>query len=417
MTHLAGKTIVLGVSGSIAAYKALALLRQLTEAHAEVWPILTRSAMRFVAPLSFSVLSGHRAVTDLWSHAEAGVVGHVELASRADALVLAPASANILAKLAQGHADDPLTAVALATRAPLILAPAMEDHMWQHPRTQAHVKALLEQGATLAAPTVGALASGRQGVGRMAEPENIVDELTRCVTPHDLRSRRVLVTAGPTQEPFDPVRFLSNHSTGKMGYALARAAWERGAEVTLVSGPTALTPPYGVATRQVTTTVELKDACEELVDQADLVVMAAAPADFRPKNHSVHKIKKRPQGGSNRKTTTTRSAMTELVSNPDVLATLTERLRKSGRRDAVVVVGFAAESEELEKHASDKLARKDLDMIVANDITTANAGFGADTNAVTLLLKTGQKRPLPLAPKKEIAHAILDAALASKPSP
>jgi phosphopantothenoylcysteine decarboxylase/phosphopantothenate--cysteine ligase len=389
---LAGKTVVLGVSGSIAAYKAVYLARLLVEAGADVWPILTPSAVRFVGPMTFSALCGHRAVTDLWAAADAGEVGHVELAHRADVFVLAPATADLLARVVQGRADDPLAAVALATRAPWVVAPAMEENMWQHAETQRHVDELVRRGARVVLPGEGALASGRSGKGRLAEPELIVEAVLTALTPQDLQGRRLVVSAGPTREPFDPARFLSNASSGRMGYALARVARRRGAAVTLVSGPTELAPPPDVELVQVTTTVEMLDACRQAIAGASALIMAAAPADFRPVEVATAKRKKQPG--------TERFAV-ELESNPDVLRTL------QARRQGLIVVGFAAESHDVVANARKKLEAKDLDLVVANDITAPAAGFAVETNAVVLVDASGEER-LPLMSKEAVAGVILD---------
>jgi len=393
---LSDRTIVLGVSGSIAAYKAAYLTRLLVEAGADVWPILTRNATRFVGAMTFSALTGHRAVVDLWAHARGGEIGHVELAHRAQLLLIAPATADLIARLADGRADDPLCAVALATRAPWILAPAMEANMWLNSATRAHVKALEERGARIVAPTHGPLASGREGVGRMAEPEQIIEVVEQVLSPQDFAGQRVLVTAGPTREAIDPVRFVSNPSSGKMGFALARQARRRGARVTLVSGPTALAPPPDVELVRVKTTDELLAACQAHLADATVVLMAAAPADFRVGSPAAQKIKKSP---------VPRSLSLELEQTPDILMSL--GARTAGR----VVVGFAAETHDVLEFAREKLVRKDLDLIVANDVTEPRAGFEADTNAVWLLDRDGRDTRLELAAKDAIAQAILDRVL------
>lgn len=385
------KHVVLGVAGSIAAYKALYLTRLLVEAKARVSPILTRSAARFVAPLSFSVLSGQRTVTDLWTAAEQGEVGHVELAHEADTLLIAPATADLIARLATGRADEPLTAVALSTRAPLIIAPAMESGMWDHPATKEHVETLRNRGATFVWPESGDLASGRSGVGRLAEPEVIVERVAELFAGSDFKGERILVTAGPTREPFDPARFVSNASSGKMGYAIARAARMRGAEVRLVSGPTQIAPPAGVMVERVETTAEMLAACQRHIEWSSALVMAAAPADFSPVEQSREKVKK---GRDDLTVVLTRT--------PDILLTL--NARKAGR----IVVAFAAESRDVLGYAREKLARKDADMVVANDITEPGAGFASDTNRVDILDRSGQHTALPSLDKDDVAWAILD---------
>ncbi len=392
---LAGKHVVLGVSGSIAAYKAVYLTRLLIEARAEVWPVLTPSAARFVGPLTFSALSGHRAVVDLWASGAAGEVGHVELAHRADLVVLAPATADLLARLAQGRADDPLTAIALSTRAPMVVAPAMEDGMWHHEATREHVLTLLRRGVRVVAPGTGELASGRVGAGRLAEPEDILDAAFTALTPQSLAGHTVLVTAGPTREAFDPARFVSNASSGKMGYALARMARRRGARVHLVSGPTVLAPPLGCELTRVETTRDMLEACERLLPETSILVMAAAPADYRPAVFSKAKLKKE-QGGSR--------MSVELESTPDILRSL------QARQKGVFVVGFAAESGQLVTNAKDKVEKKDLDLIVANDITRPDAGFAVDTNAVVIIDRDGNAESLPTMTKEAVAEAVLERA-------
>lgn len=393
---LRGKHVVLGVSGSIAAYKAVYLLRLLTERHAVVWPVLTRGAARFVGALSFSALAGRRAVCDLWSAAEAGEIGHVELAHRAEVLVLAPASADLLNRLAAGRADDPLCAIALATDAPWVVAPAMESGMWQHPGTQASVSVLRARGAHILTPDAGALASGRAGEGRLVEPEAIVEATLTAITPQDLAGRRVLVTAGPTREPLDPARFLSNASSGKMGYAVARVARRRGARVTLVSGPTTLTPPPGVTIVPATSTEAMLQACQQHVSGADVWVMAAAPADFAPAAYSSTKHKKSDDAPA---------PTVPLRRTPDILKTV------NARSQGVVVVGFAAESHDLVANAQTKLQAKNLDLVVANDITRDDSGFGTDTNAVTLVSRD-EVTELALMSKEALASEILDRVVA-----
>jgi phosphopantothenoylcysteine decarboxylase/phosphopantothenate--cysteine ligase len=392
---LSGKQLLLGVSGSIAAYKAVYLARLFVEAGAEVWPILTAAATRFVGPMTFAALTRHRPVVDMWSAAEAGEISHVELAHRAEVLVLAPATADLLARLDLGRADDPLAAVALATRAPWVVAPAMESGMWQNPATQAHVNALTARGARFVMPRVGHLASGAQGVGRMAEPDEILEAVLDTLSPHDLRGQKILVTAGPTREPLDPVRFLSNPSSGKMGYAVARAARRRGAEVHLVTGPTSLPVPSGVTVTRVTTTAELAAACEQVFPQASVLIMAAAPADFRPVTAQATKTPKP-------------KARFDLALEPtvDVLRTLAPS--RGGR----VVVGFAAETDDVAAKAQAKLVAKDLDLIVANDVSRPDAGFGVDTNVVTLIDRDGVATALPPLSKDAVADQILDRVVA-----
>lgn len=389
---LKGKNIAVGVAGSIAAYKALYLTRRLRDAGAVVYPVLTRHGQRFIGSLSFAALAGRRPVVDLWSQAEGGEIGHVELAHTVDALVVAPASADIITRLAEGRADEPLTALALSCRAVRLLVPAMEHHMWQHPATQAHAKALQAAGWHVLEPHAGPLASGRQGQGRMAEPDDIVDCLRRLLGPNDLAGERVLVTAGPTREALDPARFLSNPSTGKMGFALAQRALWRGAQVHLIAGPTQLVPPAGVTHTAVTSTDDLLAACQAALAPCTVLLMAAAPADFKPAHTHPHKVKKAAD-----------VPPLELVRTPDVLGTL--KARTPQRR----VVGFAAETQNILQYGAAKLRAKDLDMLVANDIGRRDAGFGTDTNAGWLLFRNGPPQELPLMDKGAMADAILDA--------
>lgn len=385
------KHVILGVSGSISAYKALYLTRLLVEAKARVSPLLTRAAARFVGPLSFSVLSGERAITDLWSQAQAGEVGHVELAHQADVVVIAPATADTIARLALGRADDPLTAVVLATRAPVVIAPAMESGMWDDVTTQGHVEALSARGYRFVWPESGELASGRSGVGRLAEPETIADAAALALAPKDLAEERVLVTAGPTREAFDPARFVSNASTGKMGFAIADAARQRGAEVRLICGPTSLPPPTGIAVTRVITTQEMLDACRDAIAWSTCLVMAAAPADFAPAAPASHKLKKGPD-----------DLQVTLTRTPDILTTL------AARKDGRLVVAFAAESRDVLKYAREKMNRKDADLVVANDITEPGAGFASDTNRVDLVDRSGGHTALPAMAKDDVAWAIMD---------
>jgi len=392
---LKGNHIVLGVSGSIAAYKAAYLTRMFVEKGAEVWPILTRSGARFLAPLTLSALTGHRAVVDMWSASEAGDISHVEIAQRADVLVLAPCTADLLARLAAGRADDPLAAVALATEAPWVVAPAMESGMWNNPATQESVATLRKRGAHFVMPESGHLASGAVGVGRMADPDVVFEEAVVAVTKKDLAGQRVLVTAGPTRETFDPVRFITNASSGKMGFAVAMMARRRGADVRLITGPTSVPPPHGVEVEQVESTQELLEACERALPETHVLVMAAAPADFRP------------AAPASRKTRKPRNAFqADLEPTPDVLKTLAPR--QGGR----IVVGFAAETDDITNKARAKLAAKDLDLIVANDVSHPEAGFEVDTNIVEIISRDGSSRSFPVMTKEAVANEILNRVVA-----
>lgn len=391
---LLGKRIVLGVSGSIAAYKAVGLLRRLVQEGAEVTVVMTQAATRFVAPLTFEVLSRHPVATDLFAaHQE---MLHLTLSEQADAIVIAPATANVLAKCALGLADDLLSTLLLAASCPVILAPAMDGGMWDHPAVTAHLKTLRGRGVIVLDPDEGPLASGRIGKGRLSEEDVILAAIERQLAPRlDWAGQRVLVSAGPTQEPIDPVRFLSNRSSGKMGYAIAQAARERGAAVVLISGPTALPAPRGVDLISVTTAEEMEKAMTARFAWSTVVIMAAAVADFRPARPSSEKLKK---GRDHRLTL-------DLERTADILTELSER------KTHHILVGFAAETEAVKAHAEDKLKRKGLDLIVGNNVASTGTGFGSDTNAAVLIDRHGGVTECPLMPKRELADRILDAAL------
>lgn len=387
---LQGKRLVLGVTGSIAAYKAVSLLRTLTQAGAEVSVVMTQAATRFVTPLTFEVLSGKPVVMDLFDgHQE---ITHLAVPEQAHAIIIAPATANCLAKAALGLADDALSTMLLGVRCPLIVAPAMDGDMWNHPTVTQHVAMLRGRGVFVLDPESGSLASGLVAQGRLAEEAQIVDAVHSVLQrQNDWNGQRVLVSAGPTQEAIDPIRFISNHSSGKMGYAIAEAARARGAEVVLVTGPTALPRPQGVLTVSTTTAEEMADALSQHFPSCTVLVMAAAVADFRPKIQAVQKLKKHD-----------RAVLTlELEAAPDILSML------SAKRTTQVLVGFAAETEQVEAYAADKLRGKGLDLIIANDVTRAGAGFGSDENAVTILSSTGQRKDLELMPKRKLADVIL----------
>jgi phosphopantothenoylcysteine decarboxylase/phosphopantothenate--cysteine ligase len=409
MQPLQGKRIVLGVTGGIAAYKAAALTSKLTQAGAAVDVILTQSALQFIQPLTFQALSHRPVYTDMFQEPDPSVIAHIELADKADLVLIAPATANIIGKMANGIADDMLTTTVLATKAPVMLAPAMNVNMYAHPAVTANLQRLSQYGYRFIEPGEGLLACGWVGKGRLAEPEEIVDAVVRFFSEQtqnvqDLRGKRVLVTAGPTREKIDPVRYISNHSSGKMGYALAEAARDRGAEVVLVSGPTALPRPAGVAFVSVESVQEMYDAVMQYLPQSDIVVKAAAVSDYRPKTVHAHKLKK--SGGT---------LHLELDKAPDILQAVGER-----KKADQFVVGFAAETQEVLAHAKDKLERKNLDMIVANDVLLEGAGMGSDTNIVTLLTRDGDQLALDIGSKREVADKIFDAILAKmarKPLP
>ena len=399
MGALDGKTVVLGVTGGIAAYKSCEVVSRLRKAGAAVHVIMTRNACRFVAPLTFETLSNHPCVTDTFDRPEQWEVEHVALAKRADVFVIAPATANIMAKLAHGIADDMLSTTALATRAPMLLAPAMNTGMWENAATRENLKTLLSRGVMTVGPEGGMLACGDVGAGRMSEPAQIVEKITEILTKgRDLRGLNVLVTAGPTREAVDPVRFITNRSSGKMGYAIAQAAAQRGARVTLVTGPVGLAAPDGVETVAVQTTEDLLDAMLRLCPDQDIVIQAAAPADYRPETVAPQKLKKRGDGRLTLK----------LIPTPDVAKAVGE-----GKKPGQILVGFAAETENLTDNAQKKLDGKNLDMIVANDVTKPGAGFDVDTNIAAFITRKGVWQ-LPLMSKRALADEILSAALAMR---
>lgn len=389
--------VVLGVTGGIAVYKACELLRLLQKRGIDVFVVMTQNACRFVAPLTFETLSGHPVAVDTFDRPQTWEVEHIALAKRADLFLIAPATANIMGKIACGIADDMLSTTVMATRAPVLVAPAMNTGMWENAAVQQNVKTLRARGVEIVAPVSGHLACGDSGAGKLEDVAVIAERACELLfAKKDMEGLRVMVTAGPSREALDPVRYISNRSSGKMGYAIAQAAQKRGAEVTLLSGPVAIEAPQGVKLVPFTTTQELLDRASELAQEQDLLIQAAAPADYRAKEIAPQKIKK--QGGEPMTFT--------LVENPDVAATL-GKAKRSGQ----VFVGFAAETNDVLAHARDKLARKNLDMIVANDVTRPGAGFDVDTNIVTLITKDGQEA-LPMMSKAEVAQQILDRALA-----
>lgn len=389
--------VVLGVTGGIAVYKACELLRLLQKRGIDVFVVMTQNACRFVAPLTFETLSGHPVAVDTFDRPQTWEVEHIALAKRADLFLIAPATANIMGKMACGIADDMLSTTVMATRAPVLVAPAMNTGMWENAAVQQNVKTLRARGVEIVAPVSGHLACGDSGAGKLEDVAVIAERACELLfAKKDMEGLRVMVTAGPSREALDPVRYISNRSSGKMGYAIAQAAQKRGAEVTLLSGPVAIEAPQGVKLVLFTTTQELLDRASELAQEQDLLIQAAAPADYRAKEVAPQKIKK--QGGEPMTFT--------LVENPDVAATL-GKAKRSGQ----VFVGFAAETNDVLAHARDKLARKNLDMIVANDVTRPGAGFDVDTNIVTFITKDGQEA-LPMMSKAEVAQRILDRALA-----
>jgi phosphopantothenoylcysteine decarboxylase/phosphopantothenate--cysteine ligase len=389
---LEGKQIVLGVCGGIAAYKSVTLLRLLVKQGARVRVIMTPSATRFVGPMTFEVLSENPVCLDLFEAKDDAAIRHIAWAEAAQAVIIAPATANVVAKLANGVADDALSTFMLAVTCPVMICPSMNSNMFEHPATQRNLRRLASDGCSLLAPGEGKLACGVTGPGRLPEPELIVDRLAAYLTPDDLAGKHVLVTAGPTREPIDPVRFISNPSSGKMGYALARAAEYRGARVTLISGPVDLPPPPDVEWVGVETVDDMAAAVFARQEQADVVIKVAAVSDYRPAVSQDHKIKK----GADR-------MQLDLVRTTDILKTLGER-----KRAGQILVGFAAETRDMEAYARRKLADKHLDMIAANLIGPPDSGFGADTNRMTLYLADGRKTVLDVMDKHAVAHRILD---------
>ena len=387
---LAGRRIVLGVTGSISCYKAADICSKLRQAGATVEVVMTPAAAQFITPLTFQSLTGREVILDIFRAGEAEA--HVEVARRADALVIAPATADCIANLAHGTTPDMVTLTALATVAPILIAPAMDSQMWAHPATQANVEILKARGVAFVGPMAGRLASGRMGAGRLAETPQVLGALRALLgrSAGDFAGRHIVVSAGPTREALDPVRFISNHSSGKMGFAIAEAARDRGARVTLVAGPVALDTPWGVERIDVESVQAMLHALHVATQESDAVIMPAAPADFRPATFANQKIKK---------TRDEDTMSVELVKNPDILASLA---------GGGVRVGFAAETENLAENAIEKLARKRLDFIVANDVTAEGSGFGIDTNQVTLFHADGSVEALPIMSKYEVAHGILD---------
>ncbi|MFW6136118.1 MAG: bifunctional phosphopantothenoylcysteine decarboxylase/phosphopantothenate--cysteine ligase CoaBC [Chloroflexota bacterium] len=399
MPVLEDKHIILGITGGIAAYKACSLASDLTQAGARVDVVMTEAATRFVAPLTFEALTGRAAYTSMWRRSDGGLpthIAHVGLAHAADLVLIAPATANTMAKLAQGVADNLLTTLALAARCPLLLAPAMDVGMWSHPATQANLALLQERGTTFAGPGRGRMASGMEGEGRLVEPKELLGHV-RWVLGRDgpLAGKHVVVSAGPTQEPLDPVRFLTNPSSGRQGFALGEAAVDRGAEVTLVAGPTHLATPVGAERLDVRTADEMGDAVLELSATADALLMAAAVADYGPAECATQKTKK----GVHELTL-------RLTRTPDILTAVARERAETGCPH--VVVGFAAETENLVENAREKLEEKNLDLIVANDVSAVDAGFAVETNRVVLIDRDGETTELPLMTKVAVAQRVLD---------
>jgi phosphopantothenoylcysteine decarboxylase/phosphopantothenate--cysteine ligase len=392
---LTGAQIVVGVGGGIAAYKAAELVRLLDKAGATVQVAMTSRAQKFIGPMTFQALTRRPVFTDLFSLTEEATIGHIQLADRADLVIIAPATANVISRLANGMASDAVTAMVLATRAPVLLAPSMNVNMWNHPLTRANVQKLVDVAKyKVVGPDSGFLACRWTGPGRLAEPVDIVEAAAMLLSEQDLAGKKLVVSAGPTYEAIDPVRFVGNRSSGKMGIALAAAAKRRGADVTLILGPSAVPPPVGVTTNHVETAAQLQWALTNAAKGADAIVMTAAVADYRPAREAKEKLKRGDLGAK---------TSIELVANPDVLAELGKQ--RKGR--VPLLVGFAAETEDVIDNARKKLAQKKCDLIVANDVSEPNAGFAVDTNHVQLV-DANEVVDVPSAPKSEVAHRILD---------
>ncbi len=390
-TVIQKKNIILGVSGGIAAYKSVELLRLLVKQGASVRVMMTKNAQWFVGPLTFEALSGQPVCTDLFEKNDDASIRHIQWAEVADAVVIAPATANIIGKLSGGIADDALSTFLLAVTCPVIVCPSMNTHMFESPAVQRNLETLRTDGHFILAPESGTLACGTTGPGRLPEPEDIVDRIAYYLSPKDLKDKKILVTSGPTREPVDPVRFISNPSSGKMGFAVARAAEYRGGEVTLITGPTHLPDPNNVKVIRVQTAREMAQAVFDNMAHSDIIIKTAAVSDYRPKDPATQKIKK------------------EKGERVLYLERTQDILKEIGRRKKdQILVGFAAETENLEQHAETKRVEKNLDIIVGNIVGEPSSGFGADTNKVTLFYKDGTQEPLPVMEKDAVAHILLD---------
>ena len=392
MSALSGKSVVLCVTGGIAAYKAADIISTLRKKGANVFVIMTKSATEFITPLTLEVLSGNRVVTDMFSRDFTWEVEHISLAKRADVFVISPATANVIGKAAHGIADDMVTTTLMATKAPMVIAPAMNTGMYENPVVQENITILENRGVRFVQPASGRLACGDSGKGKLAEPETIVNEICAAAMKQDLKGKTILVTAGPTREAIDPVRFISNHSTGKMGYAIAQNASMRGAKVILVSGPVALETPYGVERVNVSSARDMHDAVISRLDKVDWVIKSAAVGDYRPETTADEKIKKKDDDMS-----------ISLVRNPDILAEI-----GSKKQNHQLVCGFSMETQDLLNNSRAKLQKKNCDMLVANNLKTEGAGFAHDTNVATLLYRDGTHEPLSLMQKDDLASIVLD---------
>ena len=394
-TPFADKRIVFGVTGGIAAYKAADWVRSLRKAGAEVTVVMTKAATQFVTPLTFAALSGRPVECEIFDSKRPEAIPHISLAQECDLLLIAPATANTTARLAHGMADTLLTNIALATQAKVMIFPAMNSTMYLHAATQGNLERLRQLNYTVVPPAYGLMACGDEGPGRLPDWPTAETAIAAALSPQDLSNQHFLITAGPTQEPLDPVRFLSNRSTGKMGYALARAARQRGAVVTLVTGPTAIPPPSGIKIVQVRTALEMQQAVFENYASATVIIKSAAVSDFRPSTTAPRKIKKGQAAATS----------LDLSANPDILLELG---KKKGQATGPLLIGFAAESDHLLQEGHRKLVDKNLDLMVVNDIMNTDTGFAADTNQITILDKDGAQTSLPLLSKDETAHRLLD---------
>ncbi len=407
---LQNRRIIVGVCGGIASYKTIELVSHLQQAGALVDVILTEHAEDFIRPLTFATMSHRPTYTDLWEASGHAAEMHIELGERAELLALVPATANTLAKIAHGIADNMLTAVALATRAPVLVAPAMYHNMYTHPATQANLALLQERGVHIVGPVVGRLASGAIGPGRLPETDVLLGAIRMVLGRNgNLASRHVVITAGGTQEPIDPVRYVGNRSSGKMGYALAEEARDRGARVTLISGPVALPAPYGVEVQAVDTALHMREAVHEAIVDADVLIMSAAVADYRPAAPATRKIKK----GEIQQSSDDAGTLTlQLVQNPDILSELAhapdEQQKNMRTPTRLVRVGFAAETNDIMRNAQTKLVEKQLSMLIANDVSRSDSGFGADTNKVFIFHADAPMEDLPVMSKTDVAAAIWD---------
>lgn len=391
---LRGKNIILGVTGGIAVYKAADLVSKLVKQHANVDVIMTEGATKFVTPLTFQTMSQNQVHTEMFGLITNFDVEHISLAQKADVILIAPATANTIGKIANGIADNMLTTVVMASHAKMIFAPAMNTTMYNSPMVQENIKKLIGLGHEFIKPGVGRLACGDYGAGKMAEPADIVDFVISSFVNKDLMGKKILITAGPTIEPIDPVRYMTNHSSGKMGYSIAKEAIERGAEVTLISGPSSLTPPEGVQLIMVNTTMEMFDAVGKYFDNSDVLIKSAAPLDYRPEHVSPLKIKKK-DGEED-------ILNLKFIRNPDIA------YYYGKKKDKQILVGFAAETNNVMNYANEKMKKKNFDFIVANDVTLPGAGFKIDTNVATIINRDGSYEEYPLMDKKQLAGKILD---------